>query len=184
MAGIQINNDAWYVNMPELMLEGYWACKIGLNDEIFDRYITTMSIPQLNLEYEVTNFGLVKFQNKAEYGEGTFDYMDDVNGTFNSELNKWVNEVYNESTCSVKSSWRNAYRTIIVEYYRMINGKRNSIVQYRLLGCYPKGVSDVSADSTTGDLKTNTFTFIVSKVDSFYGENINTILDSNHYIIK
>ena len=177
--GISINNDAWYLKVPEFMFEGYWGCRISSSD-VYDKYIQSVSIPQLNLDYDVTNYGLVNFKEKVQYGEGTIEYYDDVEGTFNAFLDGWVREVFNESSNYVNSNWRGAYKTIVVEYYRMISGVRKSIVQYTLNGCYPKGISDVSTDEEAGERKTNSFSFVVQKVTPTFGDSITTIFDNSH----
>lgn len=179
MAGIKVNNDAWYKDMPEFMMEGYWACMIS-SSELYDKYINSVSIPQLNLDYEITNYGLVNFKEKVAYGEGTFEYYDDVDGTFNAFLDEWVRSIFNETNNYVESNWRSQYRTIILEYYRMISGVRHSVVQYKLEGCYPKGISDVSAEEEGGDRKTYSFSFVLQKVTPTFGNGISTILDVTH----
>ena len=114
MASFRIGNPFCQRMLPEYELEGYWTCDIkddkGMldnngrqrNNSIFvgeymplgfDAYVQSVSIPQLSLDYENKNYGLMMFKEKSPYDDVTITFYDDLYTINEKAWNICYNEI-------------------------------------------------------------------------------------------
>lgn len=197
MASFGIGNPFWQRMLPEYELEGYWTCKIEDNDINgvgkrnsimvgeymplgFDAYVKDVSIPQLSLDYENTNFGLIKFKEKSAYDDITITFYDDLYGSCLGFFSDWLHTIYDEDKISLKSNWRYETKRIEVKYYRQFYTGIKTIAHYRMVKCLPKSIAEISADEEGGDRKTFSVTLATQRV---YTSTQKTVKDGNRAMI-
>lgn len=190
MANFEIGNPFWMYAMPEFELEGHWTCKIYDNDISgvgkhnsiiassymplgFDSYIQGVSIPQLSLDYDNNNFGLMKFKEKSSYDDVTITFYDDVYGSCLGFFSDWLHTIYDEHTVSLKPNWRYETKRIEVKYFRLFYNSIKTITQYTMVKCLPKSISEISADEEGGDRKTFSVTLGTQRVYTSTPKTIN-----------
>lgn len=177
MAVFDVANPFWMYSMPEYELEGYWTCEIRDDDPTyslpkvgermplgFDKYVQNVSIPQLSLDYENTNFGLMKFKEKSAYDDVTISFYDDIYGSCLGFFRDWLSMIYDEDKCVLQPQWRYRTKTIIVGYYRIFYTGVKPIASYKMVKCLPKSIAEISADSEGGDRKTFSVTLATQRV--------------------
>lgn len=187
MASFGIGNPFWQRMLPEYELEGYWTCDIvddegtldnrgnQKNNSIkvgeymplgFDVYIQSVSIPQLSLDYENTNFGLMKFKEKSAYDDVTITFYDDLKGSCLGFFMDWLHTIYDEESGkqSLKPNWRYETKTINVKYFRQFYTGIKTITNYKMVKCLPKSIAEISADEEGGDRKTFSVTLATQRV--------------------
>lgn len=190
MASFGIGNPFWQMMLPEYELEGYWTVDIkddkGMKDIRgnshanrihvgtymplgFDPYVKDVSIPQLSLDYENTNFGLMKFKEKSAYDDITITFYDDLKGSCLGFFTDWLHTIYDEKSGnqSLKPNWRYETKTITVEYFRQFYTGVKTIVQYKMVKCLPKSIAEISADEEGGDRKTFSVTIATQRVYNY-----------------
>lgn len=185
MASFGIGNPFWQRMLPEYELEGYWTCDI-VDDEGtldnrgnqkansvkvgkymplgFDAYVQSVSIPQLSLDYENTNFGLMKFKEKSAYDDVTITFYDDLKGSCLGFFSDWLHTVYNEDTMALLPNWRYETKSIEVKYFRQLYNDIKTIAHYKMVKCLPKSIAEISADEEGGDRKTFSVTIATQRV--------------------
>lgn len=185
MASFGIGNPFWQRMLPEYELEGYWTCDIvddkGTLDNRgnqkansvnvgkymplgFDAYVQSVSIPQLSLDYENTNFGLMKFKEKSAYDDVTITFYDDLKGSCLGFFSDWLHTVYNEDTMALLPNWRYETKSIEVKYFRQLYNDIKTIAHYKMVKCLPKSIAEISADEEGGDRKTFSVTIATQRV--------------------
>lgn len=181
MASFGIGNPFWQRMLPEYELEGYWTCDIvdndingvGKNNSIevgtymplgFDAYVKDVSIPQLSLDYENTNFGLMKFKEKSAYDDVTITFYDDLKGSCLGFFSDWLHTVYDEDTMALLPNWRYETKSIEVKYFRQLYNDIKTIAHYKMVKCLPKSIAEISADEEGGDRKTFSVTIATQRV--------------------
>lgn len=181
MASFGIGNPFWQRMLPEYELEGYWTCKIEDNDINgvgkrnsimvgtymplgFDAYVKDVSIPQLSLDYENTNFGLIKFKEKSAYDDVTITFYDDLYGSCLGFFSDWLHRIYDEDTFALLSNWRYETKRIEVKYFRQFYNGIKTITNYKMVKCLPKSIAEISADEEGGDRKTFSVTLATQRV--------------------
>lgn len=177
--GTFLTDAFWFSNMPEFELEGLWYLDVldgnentiswgsyFLPNQRVDYYISSVNIPQLNLNYETTDIGMVYFKEKSAYEDVTINFYDDLHGSFKSFINDWLHCIYDEKTQSVKAKWRYEAKDLVVTNYRMIWGKIQKTATYGLLRCLPKGISEITMDDDGGDRKGYSLQLICQKVET------------------
>lgn len=185
MASFGIGNPFWQRMLPEYELEGYWTCDIvddkGTLDNRgnqktnsvnvgkymplgFDAYVQSVSIPQLSLDYENTNFGLMKFKEKSAYDDVTITFYDDLKGSCLGFFSDWLHTVYNEDTMALLPNWRYETKSIEVKYFRQFYNDIKTIAHYKMVKCLPKSIAEISADEEGGDRKTFSVTIATQRV--------------------
>lgn len=181
MANFGIGNSSWINLIPEYELEGFWTCEIFDNDIKgvgktnsimvsnymplgFDSYIQSVSIPQLSLDYDSTNFGLMNFKEKSPYDDVTLNFYDDVYGSCLGFFSDWLHTIYDEKNISLKPNWRYETKRIEVKYFKLFSDNIKTITQYNMVKCLPKSISEVSTDEEGGDRKTFSVTIATQKV--------------------
>lgn len=185
MASFGIGNPFWQRMLPEYELEGYWTCDI-VDDEGtldnrgnrkvnsvnvgkymplgFDAYVQSVSIPQLSLDYENTNFGLMKFKEKSAYDDVTITFYDDLKGSCLGFFSDWLHTVYNEDTMALLPNWRYETKSIEVKYFRQLYNDIKTIAHYKMVKCLPKSIAEISADEEGGNRKTFSVTIATQRV--------------------
>lgn len=179
-----IGNPFWNYEVPEFELEGLWYLNIIDNksnetnsNSIFytdyfplntrvDYYISSVNIPQLNLNYDTTDIGMVYFKDKSSYDTITMSFYDDLKSSFKSFIIDWLHTIYDEKTQSIKSNWRYEAKDIIVTNYRNIWGRIQKTATYGLLKCLPKGLSEINMEDDGGDRKSYSLQLICQKVET------------------
>ncbi len=181
MASFGIGNPFWQRMLPEYELEGYWTCDIvdndingvGKSNSImvgtymplgFDAYVKDVSIPQLSLDYENTNFGLMKFKEKSAYDDVTITFYDDLKGSCLGFFSDWLHTVYDEDTMALQPNWRYETKSIEVKYFRQLYNDIKTIAHYKMVKCLPKSIAEISADEEGGDRKTFSVTIATQRV--------------------
>jgi hypothetical protein len=181
MASFGIGNPFWQRMMPEYELEGYWTCKIEDNDINgvgkrnsitvgqymplgFDAYVKDVSIPQLSLDYENTNFGLMKFKEKSAYDDVTITFYDDLYGSCLGFFSDWLHTIYDEDMIALQPNWRYETKRIEVKYFRQFYNGIKTITHYKMVKCLPKSIAEISADEEGGDRKTFSVTLATQRV--------------------
>lgn len=187
MASFGIGNPFWQRMLPEYELEGYWTCAIkdeeGMLDNNgkqrrnsisvgkymplgFDAYIQNVSIPQLSLDYENNNVGLMKFKGKSPYDDVTLTFYDDVYGSCLGFFMDWLHTIYDEESGmqSLRPNWRYESKTIEVKYFRQFYTGIKTIANYKMVKCLPKSIAEISADEEGGDRKTFSVTIATQRV--------------------
>lgn len=185
MASFGIGNPFWQRMLPEYELEGYWTCDIvddkGTLDNRgnqkansvnvgkymplgFDAYVQSVSIPQLSLDYENTNFGLMKFKEKSAYDDVTITFYDDLKGSCLGFFSDWLHTVYNEDTMALLPNWRYETKSIEVKYFRQLYNDVKTIAHYKMVKCLPKSIAEISADEEGGNRKTFSVTIATQRV--------------------
>ena len=177
MASFGIGNPFWQRMLPEYELEGYWTCDIkddkGMLDNNgqprsnsifvgeymplgFDAYVQSVSIPQLSLDYENKNYGLMTFKEKSSYDDVTITFYDDLYGSCLGFFTDWLHTIYEEEggKQSLRPNWRYETKTINVKYFRQFYTGIKTIAHYKMVKCLPKNISEVSADEEGGNRKT------------------------------
>lgn len=185
MASFGIGNPFWQRMLPEYELEGYWTCDI-VDDEGtldnrgnqkansvnvgkymplgFDAYVQSVSIPQLSLDYENTNFGLMKFKEKSAYDDVTITFYDDLKGSCLGFFSDWLHTVYDEDKMALLPNWRYETKSIEVKYFRQLYNDIKTIAHYKMVKCLPKSIAEISADEEGGDRKTFSVTIATQRV--------------------
>lgn len=187
MASFGIGNPFWQRMLPEYELEGYWTCDIKDNLSTldnngvsrdnsifvgeymplgFDAYVKDVNIPQLSLDYENTNFGLMKFKEKSAYDDFTITFYDDLEGSCLGFFTDWLHTIYNEESGeqSLRPNWRYETKTINVKYFRQFYTSIKTISHYKMVKCLPKSIAEISADEEGGDRKTFSVTIATQRV--------------------
>lgn len=185
MASFGIGNPFWQRMLPEYELEGYWTCDIvddkGTLDNRgnqktnsvnvgkymplgFDAYVQSVSIPQLSLDYENTNFGLMKFKEKSAYDDVTITFYDDLKGSCLGFFSDWLHTVYNEDTMALLPNWRYETKSIEVKYFRQLYNDIKTIAHYKMVKCLPKSIAEISADEEGGNRKIFSVTIATQRV--------------------
>ena len=189
MAVFDVVNPFWMYSTPEYELEGFWTCDIRDENTIyslpsvdaymplgFDKYVTDVSIPQLALNYENTNYGLMKFKEKSPYDDITLTFCDDIYGSCLGFFRDWLSLIYDENTCTLNPYWRYRTKIIYVGYYRMMYTGVKPITSYKMVKCLPKSISEISASNESGDRKT--FSVIIA-TQRVYTVTPKTIVDGD-----
>ena len=182
MADFSIANPFWQHNFPEYELEGLWTCairdvnptmsndspillknrpdlkhnSIRVDDYIplgFDKYISSVSIPQLNFSYKTTEYGMVNFDEKSAYDDVTLTFYDDIKGSCLSFFTDWMSFIFDEDRNCLLPNWRYEAKDVLVTYYRAIYTNFTPIVSYKMRKCLPKSISDVSVDEEVNGRK-------------------------------
>ena len=181
MASFRIGNPFWQRMLPEYELEGYWTCDIvdndingvGKHNSImvgtymplgFDAYVKDVSVPQLSLDYENTNFGLMKFKEKSAYDDVTMTFYDDLKGSCLGFFSDWLHTIYDEDTMALQPNWRYETKRIEVKYFRQFYTGIKTITNYKMVKCLPKSIAEISADEECGDRKTFSVTLATQRV--------------------
>jgi hypothetical protein len=171
-------------------LEGYWTCDIaddkGMLDNRgnkryntivvgdympwgFDAYVKDVSIPQLSLDYENNNFGLMEFKEKSAYDDVTITFYDDLKGSCLGFFTDWLHLIYDEDKVALLPNWRYETKSIEVKYFRQLYiGESDvdvkTIAHYQMVKCLPKSIAEISADEDSGDRKTFSVTLVTQRV--------------------
>lgn len=187
MASFGIGNPFWQRMLPEYELEGYWTCDIiddkGMLDNRgntknntiivgmymplgFDAYVQSVSIPQLSLDYENNNYGLMTFKEKSSYDDVTINFYDDLKGSCLGFFTDWLHAIYDEESGkqSLKPNWRYETKTIEIKYFRQFYTSIKTIAHYKMVKCLPKSIAEISADEEGGDRKTFSVTIATQRV--------------------
>ena len=179
MAGFEIGNPFWQFMVPEYELEGYWTCKI-FDDDVnnsktclakiklplgFDKYVQTVSIPQLSVNYENTEYGLMSFKEKSPYDDISISFYDDLKGNCFGFFRNWLNHVYDEQRNCLMPNWRYEAKDIVVSYYRAFYNKIQTIASYRMIKCLPKNLADVSTEEEVSGRKTFSVSLVAQRVE-------------------
>jgi hypothetical protein len=174
MANFGIGNPFWQYSMPEYELEGLWACNMIDDDDVakvdsfmplgFDKYIQSVSIPQLSLDYETTNYGLMKFKEKSPYDDVTMTFYDDSEGSCMAFFQEWMFNIYDENRCALRPRWRYHTKTINLAYYRQFYSTITTSTFYKMVKCLPKSISEISAEEDGGERKTFSVTIATQRV--------------------
>ena len=120
----------------------------------FDKYISSVSIPQLNFSYKTTEYGMVNFDEKSAYDDITLTFYDDIKGSCLAFFNDWMHFIYDEDRNCLLPNWRYEAKDILVTYYRAIYTNFTPIVSYKMRKCLPKNISDINAEEEAGTRKT------------------------------
>lgn len=194
MASFGIGNPFWQRMLPEYELEGYWTCEIrdefGMLDNRgnrrqnsilvgtymplgFDAYTQSVSIPQLSLDYDNNNYGLMTFKEKSAYDDVTIIFYDDLEGSCLGFFTDWLHTIYDEESGeqSLRPNWRYETKTINVKYFRQFYTGIKTIAHYKMVKCLPKSIAEISADEEGGDRKTFSVTIATQRV---YNSTIKT----------
>jgi len=177
MASFEIGNPFWQWMLPEYELEGYWTCAIydDINNTInakflmplgFDRYVQNVSIPQIALNYENTEYGLMSFKEKSSYDDVSITFYDDLRGTCFGFFRNWLRFVYDEQRNCLMPNWRYEAKDIVVSYYRALYGKVQTIASYRMIKCLPKSIAEVSTEEEVSGRKTFSVNLIPQRVEN------------------
>lgn len=203
MASFGIGNPFWQRMLPEYELEGYWTCDIkddkGMLDNRgntknntinvgiymplgFDAYVQSVSIPQLSLDYENNNYGLMTFKEKSAYDDVTITFYDDLKGSCLGFFTDWLHAIYDEESGkqSLKPNWRYETKTIEVKYFRQFYTSIKTIAHYKMVKCLPKSIAEISADEEGGDRKTFSVTIATQRV---YTKTKQTLQKADNVII-
>lgn len=178
MASFDIGNPFWQWMIPEYELEGYWTCDIKdimtsiPNDVVtslymplgFDKYVQGVNIPQMALNYENTEYGLISFKEKSAYDDVTITFYDDTKGSCLGFFTDWLHSIYDEQNNCLKPYWRYQAKNISVTYFRQFYTGVQPIASYEMIRCYPKSVSEVSAEEEAGNRKTFSVSLIPQRV--------------------
>ena len=178
MASFEIGNPFWQFVVPEYELEGYWTCAIyddESNNSVkvkmlmplgFDKYVQTVSIPQLSLGYENNEYGLMSFKEKSAYDDVTITFYDDLKGSCLGFFSNWLRFIYDEKRNCLMPNWRYEAKDIVVSYYRALYGNVQTIKSYRMIKCLPKGISEVSTEEEVSGRKTFSVTLMTQRVEN------------------
>ena len=179
MASFEIGNPFWQFVVPEYELEGYWTCAIydGQNNTEFrkakirmplgfDKYVQTVSIPQITLDYENNEYGLMSFKEKSAYDEVTITFYDDLQGNCFGFFRSWLDGIYDEQRNCLRPNWRYEDKDIVVSYYRALYGNVQTIASYRMIKCLPKSLSEVSTEEEVSGRKTFSVSLIPQRVEN------------------
>ena len=180
MASFEIGNPFWQFMVPEYELEGYWTCAIyddESNNSVsgraktnmplgFDKYVQTVSIPQLLLGYENNEYGLISFKEKSPYDDVTITFYDDLKGTCFGFFRKWLSHVYDEKRNCLMPNWRYEAKDIVVSYYRALYGNVQTIASYKMIKCLPKSISEVSTEEEVSGRKTFSVNLLPQRVEN------------------
>lgn len=187
MASFGIGNPFWQRMLPEYELEGYWTCDIaddkGMRDNRgkaknntinvgeymplgFDAYVQGVSIPQLSLDYDNNNYGLMTFKEKSAYDDVSITFYDDLEGSCLGFFTDWLHTIYDEESGeqSLRPNWRYETKTIEVKYFRQFYTGIKTIAHYKMVKCLPKSIAEISADEEGGDRKTFSVTIATQRV--------------------
>ena len=185
MGSFSVNYDTWYNSLPEFEIEGLWGCviedctgnkySVSFENNTFDNFIQSVSIPQLTLEMDSTSFGMINFKEKSPYDDVTLTFYDDFKGSCMNFFTKWMSYVYDEANTALQPNWRYEAKNIFVEYYRKFtNGVVKPVTQYEMKKCLPKSLAEVSAEEEAGDRKTFSVTLAVQRVKVTTGSSISS----------
>lgn len=187
MASFGIGNPFWQRFLPEYELEGYWTCDIADDEGMldnrgktknntikvgeyiplgFDAYVQSVSIPQLSLDYENNNYGLITFKEKSAYDDVTITFYDDLKGSCLGFFTDWLHTIYDEESGeqSLKPNWRYETKSIEVKYFRQFYTGIKTIAHYKMVKCLPKSIAEISADEEGGNRKTFSVTIATQRV--------------------
>ena len=159
MASFEIGNPFWQFVVPEYELEGYWTCAIY--DEVsnspnknslahlaiplgFDKYVQSVNIPQISLDYENNEYGLMSFKEKSPYDDITVSFYDDLYGRCFGFFRAWLNSVYDEQRNCLMPNWRYEAKRIEVKYFRQFYTGIKTITNYKMVKCLPKSIAEIS----------------------------------------
>ena len=180
MASFEIGNPFWQFIVPEYELEGYWTCAIyddESNNSVsgraktnmplgFDKYVQTVSIPQLLLGYENNEYGLISFKEKSPYDDVTITFYDDLKGTCFGFFRAWLGAIYDEEKNCLRSRWRYEAKNIVVSYYRALYGNVQTIASYKMIKCLPKSIAEVSTEEEVSGRKTFSVNLLPQRVEN------------------
>ena len=178
MASFEIGNPFWQFMVPEYELEGYWTCAIyddESNNSVkakflmplgFDKYVQNVTIPQLSLGYENTEYGMPSFKEKSAYDDVTITFYDDLKGTCLGFFSNWLRFIYDEKRNCLMPNWRYEAKDIVVSYYRALYGNVKTIASYKIIKCLPKGISEISTDEEVSGRKTFSVTLMPQRVEN------------------
>ena len=180
LSNSDLTEESWYKHIPEFELEGLWYINIldGDRNSIkyddyfssnsrVDYYVQDVSFPQLNLNYDTTDLGMIYFKDKTPYDEVTVTIYDDLSGSFKGFINDWLHSIYDEKKKCVKRNWRYEAKDLIVTNYRLINDKIQNTTEYSILRCLPKGLSDISVnEESSNGRKSYSFRLVCQKVET------------------
>lgn len=181
MASFEIGNPFWQFMVPEYELEGYWTCTIY--DDVsnspnknslahlaiplgFDKYVQSVNIPQIALNYENNEYGLMSFKEKSAYDDVTISFYDDLYGRCFGFFRAWLNTVYDEKRNCLMPNWRYEAKDIVVSYYRALYGNVQTIASYKMIKCLPKSISEVSTEEEVSGRKTFSVSLLPQRVEN------------------
>ena len=178
MASLSVinKNPFWHYEVPEFELEGWWY--INFIDENkntirstsyfttdMDYYVQSVTIPQLQLNYESNDFGFVSFKEKSAYDDVTITFCDDLKSSFKSFIVDWLHCVFDEDKHALKQNWRYEAKEIEVSNCRLLWGKPVITAKYQLMRCLPKNISEISMEEEAGSKKTYSVQLACQKVN-------------------
>lgn len=194
----------WNGMPPEYMLEGLWYITIndypegGLRSRVpypdfLDPFIQDVTIPQLSLTYKKTDFDLINFDSKDEFGSITLSFCDDINGTCLGFFDSWMNSIYDIKRNCLYQSWRKEAKYITAHLIRILKKsdtrvsqeERNALANnpsskqfdnievkdvatFVMSGCLPKGIQEIELSSENGDRYTFSVEMDCETVRGYY----------------
>lgn len=75
--------------------------------DFLDPFIQEVNIPQLNLSYEKTDFDMINFEDKEQFGSITMTFCDDTQGTCLNFFNNWTDSIFDVENNCLRNNWRN-----------------------------------------------------------------------------
>lgn len=130
-------------NIPEYVLENMWKViindspqnsltmnsKLFFTDNILDNAIADIEVPQEEVEFEKTEFGLPVFKELKDYSTVTISYYDYVNTLLGGSMpitkffQTWLDCIYDRNNHTIMNNWRNEGKDIEVSINRYLRKK-------------------------------------------------------------
>lgn len=121
----------WNENLPEFILTGLWYIEFlneDLNNSVIstkffkslDVYVKDVEIPLVKYSLKKTDFELVDFEEKENFGEVSITFRDDINGSVLRFCQKWLNSIFDVNQNAVKKNWRYERKDIHVVQLKIL----------------------------------------------------------------
>ena len=145
---------------------------------MFDAAVESIDIPQEELDFEKTSFGLHKFKKAKEFSDIQINYFDYAQSKFGSTpithfFQEWMNNIFDTKKRVVKSRWRYHSKNLSVtltRYYKDTKtGKPKEVTStsYYLAKCFPLSINSIDLDQN-GDRLSYSVTLSCERIQPFF----------------
>ena len=98
--------------------------------DFLDPYIEEVTIPQMSLKYEKTDFDMINFEDKENFDDITLTFKDDIYGTCLDFFYRWTNSIFDIDNNCLKSNWRNESMILTARLVRILRKNSDPVTEF------------------------------------------------------
>ena len=89
--------------------------------DFLDPYISEISIPQLSIDYDKTDYDLINFKGRDAFDNVTLTFYDNAQGMCLAFFDSWLDLIFDRKKNCLRNDWRNEakiFRAKLIRIYR------------------------------------------------------------------